>query len=581
MPFSSWLRTSTSAPRFIPRRRRRGGGEARRGGNHHTHTVKRLRLRLHLRLRSHGLRSHGRRSRRHRRAQDQVRSPAQYRIWGDQGQAALEKASICLLNCGPTGTEALKNLVLGGIGSVTVVDGSKVEPSDLGNNFLLDEECLGHSRAKSICSFLQELNDAVKAKYVEESPATMIDTNPSFFSQFTVVIATQLPESSLLKLDSICGSANIVLVAARSYGLTGLVRVSIKEHCVIESKPDHFLDDLRLHNPWTELKQFAKSIDICDKDAVVHKHTPYIVILVGLAEKWADAHDGQLPSTRQEKREFKDLIRAHMLNVDEDNYKEAVESSYKVSVTPGISNEIRQIIDDNSSEVNSSSSDFWVLVSALKEFIPNEGNGELPLEGTIPDMTSLTEYYVSLQKIYQAKAESDCLAMEHRVKSILKRIGRDPESISRAYIKTFCKNTRKLKVCRYRSMEEEFSSPVLSEVQKYFADEDSCYAMNFYVLLRAVDRLAASYSRLPGIFDRLKAAAVSVLSDMGLKGASLSEDLVTEVCRFAGAEIHPVGAFIGGVASQEVIKLVTKQFVPLNGTFIFNGIDLKSQVLAL
>jgi len=61
---------------------------------------------------------------------------AKRRIWGDQGQAALEKASICLLNCGPTGTEALKNLVLGGIGSVTVVDGSKVEASDLGNNFL-------------------------------------------------------------------------------------------------------------------------------------------------------------------------------------------------------------------------------------------------------------------------------------------------------------------------------------------------------------------------------------------------------------------------------------------------------------
>jgi hypothetical protein len=55
-------------------------------------------------------------------------------------------------------------------------------------------------------------------------------------------------------------------------------------------------------------------------------------------------------------------------------------------------------------------------------------------------------YYVSLQKIYQAKAESDCFAMEHHVKSILKRIGRDPESISRAYIKTFCKNTRKLRV---------------------------------------------------------------------------------------------------------------------------------------
>lgn len=58
------------------------------------------------------------------------------RIWGEQGQAALEKASICLLNCGPTGSEALKNLVLGGIGSITVIDGSKVEIHDLGNNFM-------------------------------------------------------------------------------------------------------------------------------------------------------------------------------------------------------------------------------------------------------------------------------------------------------------------------------------------------------------------------------------------------------------------------------------------------------------
>ncbi|ONM10897.1 NEDD8-activating enzyme E1 regulatory subunit AXR1 [Zea mays] len=115
------------------------------------------------------------------------------------------------------------------------------------------------------------------------------------------------------------------------------------------------------------------------------------------------------------------------------------------------------------------------------------------------------------------------------------------------------------------------------------------YATNFYILLRAVDRLAANYSRLPGIFDseidedipRLKTVAASVASEMGLNGASLSEDLITEMCRFGGAEIHPVAAFVGGVASQEVIKLVTKQFVPLPGTFIFNGIDLKSQVLML
>ena len=45
------------------------------------------------------------------------------RVWGAHGQEAVEKARICLLNAGPTGAEALKNLVLSGIHSFTIVDG--------------------------------------------------------------------------------------------------------------------------------------------------------------------------------------------------------------------------------------------------------------------------------------------------------------------------------------------------------------------------------------------------------------------------------------------------------------------------
>eukprot|EP00951_Prasinocladus_malaysianus_P013472 scaffold101932_cov42-Prasinocladus_malaysianus.AAC.1 len=50
----------------------------------------------------------------------------QIRIWGAHGQASLEASRVCLLNCGPTGSEILKNLVLGGIHSFTIVDPSKV-----------------------------------------------------------------------------------------------------------------------------------------------------------------------------------------------------------------------------------------------------------------------------------------------------------------------------------------------------------------------------------------------------------------------------------------------------------------------
>lgn len=57
---------------------------------------------------------------------------------------------------------------------------------------LVDESCVGQSKAKCVCSFLQELNDAVKAKFIEENPEELIKTNPAFFSQFTLVVATQV-----------------------------------------------------------------------------------------------------------------------------------------------------------------------------------------------------------------------------------------------------------------------------------------------------------------------------------------------------------------------------------------------------
>lgn len=50
--------------------------------------------------------------------------------------------------------------------------------------------------------------------------------------------------------------------------------------------------------------------------------------------------------------------------------------------------------------MNSNSSNFWILASALKQFLDNDGSRKyLPLNGSIPDMTSTTEGYIALQKM--------------------------------------------------------------------------------------------------------------------------------------------------------------------------------------
>ncbi len=53
------------------------------------------------------------------------------------------------------------------------------------------------------------------------------------------------------------------------------------------------------------------------------------------------------------------------------------------------------------------------------------------------------------------------------------------------------------------------------------------------------------------------------------------------MCRFGAGELHNVAAVVGGMAAQEAIKLLTKQFVPQPGTIIYNGMHSTTCVFVL
>jgi NEDD8-activating enzyme E1 regulatory subunit len=197
------------------------------------------------------------------------------RVWGAHGQQALEQARVCLLTAGPTGSEALKNLVLGGIHSFTIVDGNKVQPTDVGSNYLVTIAALGTSRAACVTECLKELNESVAGSYIEQDPGELIASNPAFFSEFDLVIATQLPEASAFALDTVCRTQDIRLLLARSYGLVGYVRNCVAEHLVIESKPDSQVDDLRATSAWPELLAAAEAVKLDELDEAEHSHVPY------------------------------------------------------------------------------------------------------------------------------------------------------------------------------------------------------------------------------------------------------------------------------------------------------------------
>ena len=95
----------------------------------------------------------------------------QLRLWAASGQQALEDAHVLVLNGGGpgvVGVETLKNLILPGVGSYTVVDDNIVAENDLGINFFLTDESLGKSRAEETCKYLTELNLDVKGHPVQK-----------------------------------------------------------------------------------------------------------------------------------------------------------------------------------------------------------------------------------------------------------------------------------------------------------------------------------------------------------------------------------------------------------------------------
>jgi amyloid beta precursor protein binding protein 1 len=54
-----------------------------------------------------------------------------------------------------------------------------------------------------------------------------------------------------------------------------------------------------------------------------------------------------------------------------------------------------------------------------------------------------------------------------------------------------------------------------------------------------------------------------------------------EVARANGGELHNISAMTGGMVSQEVIKIITKQYIPIDNTCILDGIASRTQVLRI
>lgn len=56
---------------------------------------------------------------------------------------------------------------------------------------------------------------------------------------------------------------------------------------------------------------------------------------------------------------------------------------------------------------------------------------------------------------------------------------------------------------------------------------------------------------------------------------------VEEWCRYGHAQLNTTASIVGGIIAQEIIKLCTRQYIPVDNTFIFDGNNQNSATIRL
>lgn len=69
----------------------------------------------------------------------------QIRLWGIDAQNCMRQSRVLLHGMSGLNAEVAKNLVLAGVGSVTIMDTAVVEERILGSQFLLSESHIGQN----------------------------------------------------------------------------------------------------------------------------------------------------------------------------------------------------------------------------------------------------------------------------------------------------------------------------------------------------------------------------------------------------------------------------------------------------
>jgi len=165
---------------------------------------------------------------------------------GAEGQRKLRQAKVAVVGVGALGNDLVRNLVLMGIGNITLIDFDKVEVSNL-NRTMYSNEDVGKNKAKALAEIMSKHYPYANLKAI---PRRVERINPKILADTDVIISGL--DSMLVRIwltDFAIGN-RIPLIDGGLKGLQARVQVWIPEYpCLAcEIPAENYAEVMDLHN---------------------------------------------------------------------------------------------------------------------------------------------------------------------------------------------------------------------------------------------------------------------------------------------------------------------------------------------
>ena len=212
----------------------------------------------------------------------------QIRLWGLDAQKRLRRANVLVIGLGGLGSEVVKNIVLAGVHSITLMDSRDVIENDLLSQLLITPQSLGKNIAMASQARTQELNPNVIVKVDKED---IKEKNKDFFDQFHVVCLTRCNHQTRKHVDDICREKSIKFFCGDVYGFFGYFFSDLETHEFAVEMP------VKKEHPKTGDNPPTKKSKLEEETVTVKKSLDFCSYQNALTENWSKRTRKELRQT--------------------------------------------------------------------------------------------------------------------------------------------------------------------------------------------------------------------------------------------------------------------------------------------